>query len=99
MIRYKNVLQMLKEAGFTTYRLRACSILTPSTIQRLQSGRPVSTKTIETLCLLLHCQPGDIMEVDYDKNTLGENPSVTDIVSYIHMNKHLLAAGDDEDDE
>ncbi len=62
-ISYKfDVLEALKAAGYTTYRLRQDRILGERVIQQLRSGEIVSWKTIDTLCELLHCQPGDIME-------------------------------------
>jgi len=62
-ISYKfDVLEALKAAGYTTYRLRQDRILGERVIQQLRSGEIVSWKTIDTLCELLHCQPGDIVE-------------------------------------
>lgn len=62
-IRYKyNVLAALKEAGYNTTKLRREKILAESTIQKIRSGEMVSYPNIETLCRLLQCQPGDIME-------------------------------------
>ncbi|WP_352415880.1 helix-turn-helix domain-containing protein [Oscillibacter ruminantium] len=31
-------------------------------MQKLRSGGIVTTDTLDTLCCLLHCQPGDLME-------------------------------------
>ena len=57
-----NVLDVLKEKGYTTYALRTQHILSESTIQKLRSGKGVSWENIETLCKLLECQPADLME-------------------------------------
>lgn len=62
-IGYKfDVLEALKAAGYTTYKLRQERILGERVIQQLRSGEIVSWKTIDTLCVLLNCQPGDIVE-------------------------------------
>lgn len=62
-ISYKfDVLEALKAAGYTTYKLRQERILGERVIQQLRSGEIVSWKTIDTLCVLLNCQPGDIVE-------------------------------------
>lgn len=62
-IQYKiDVLSALKEKGFTTYRIRKEKLLSESTVQKLRNKNPVAWENIETLCELLHCQPGDIME-------------------------------------
>lgn len=66
-IRYKgNVLQMLKEAGYNTNRLRKEKLIGEATIQKLRQGELVSWATINTICTLLNCQPGDIVEYEKD---------------------------------
>ncbi|WP_455714118.1 helix-turn-helix domain-containing protein [Anaerosporobacter sp.] len=62
-----NVLDNLKNQGYTTYKLRKDKILAESTIQKLRKGEPISWENIETLCKLLDCQPGDIMEYTEEK--------------------------------
>ena len=63
MIKYKiDVLRALKNAGFTTYRLRKDKILGEATIQKLRGFELVSWENINTICKLLNCQPGDMME-------------------------------------
>ena len=62
-IRYKlDVLEALKQAGYSTYRLRKEKILGERVIQQLRNGEIVSWKTIETICDILNCQPGDLVE-------------------------------------
>ncbi|QNK41584.1 helix-turn-helix domain-containing protein [Caproicibacter fermentans] len=61
-ISYKKLFVLMQEKGLTTYRIRKESILSQSTLQNLRRGDNVSTEAIATLCRILHCQPGDIME-------------------------------------
>ena len=62
-ITYKvNILQSLKDKGFSSYRLRQEKLLGQATIQKLRDNEPVSWENIATVCKLLHCQPGDIIE-------------------------------------
>lgn len=62
-LRYKiDVLAALKEAGYSSYRLRKEKLLSESTLQKLRNGIIVSTDVIEQLCGLLNCQPGDLLE-------------------------------------
>lgn len=62
-MKYKfDVLDALKSAGYTTYRIRREKIFAESTMQKFREGKPVSTDNIGTLCALLGCQPGDILE-------------------------------------
>lgn len=64
-----DILAALKERGYSTYRLRKEKLLSESTIQKLRNGDPVSLENISTLCRLLNCQPGDIMEYVEEKET------------------------------
>lgn len=57
-----DVLEALKEKGYTTYTLRKNNILSQSTIQKLREGKGVAWENIERFCMLLNCQPGDILE-------------------------------------
>jgi len=57
-----DILEALKRNGFTTYRLRKERLLSESTIQKLRKKEPVSWENIETLCRLLNCNIGDIVE-------------------------------------
>jgi putative transcriptional regulator len=61
-----DVLQALKEAGYTTYRIRTDKLLSESTVQKLRNGKPVSWENIETLCRLLNVQPGELLEFKLD---------------------------------
>lgn len=63
MIVYKiDVLEALKEAKYTTTRLRKEKLLNESAIQYLREGRPVGIKALDTICKLLDMQPGNIIK-------------------------------------
>ena len=63
MLKYKiDILEKLKETGYTTYRLRKDKIIGESQIQKIRNGELASKETLNTICRLLHCQPGDILE-------------------------------------
>lgn len=62
-IKYKvDVLDALKTAGYSSTRLRNEKLMGESYMQQLRRGELVSWKTIETICKLLRCQPGDLVE-------------------------------------
>ena len=62
-LQYKiNVLESLKEKGYTTYTLRKEKLLSESTIQKLRMGEGVAWDNLETLCKLLDRDIGDILE-------------------------------------
>lgn len=66
MIIYKDILGKLKEAGYTTTRLRKERIIGEGTLSLLRNGEAVSLKTIDLICQLLQCRIEDIVEI---KNT------------------------------
>ena len=64
MIRYKiNILQALKEEGYTTYRLQKEKLISAGTVQKIRDGdTSLSIEMVNTICDLLQCQPGDLLE-------------------------------------
>ncbi len=61
-IRWKiNVLSALKDAGYSTYRLRKDKIFGERVIQQFRNGDPVSWEVLSRLCNLLNCDVGDIV--------------------------------------
>lgn len=69
MICFKvNVLQQLKAAGYSSYRLQKERLLADSTIQKLRTGQTTITlENLGTICALLQCQPGDLIEWTQDQ--------------------------------
>lgn len=58
-----DVLDKLKKCGFTTYSLTKEHGMSPATIQKLRNKTTdINAATINRLCGLLHCQPGDLLE-------------------------------------
>lgn len=63
MLVYKiNVLASLKEAGYTTTRLRKEKLLGEAAIQSLRQSEMVGIIALEKICKLLDMQPGDIIK-------------------------------------
>lgn len=63
MLAYKiDVLQALKEKGYTSYKLRTEKLIGERQVQQLREGVIVSPAVLDKLCKLLECQPGDIIE-------------------------------------
>lgn len=66
-VKYKmDVLTALKDAGYSTYKLRKEKLLGESVLQQIRDGVPVSWANISRICELLHCQPGDILEYEQE---------------------------------
>lgn len=62
-IRYKvDVLAELRKKGYTSTKIREEKLIGQSYLQQLRHGELVSWKTLDTICALLDCQPGDLIE-------------------------------------
>jgi len=62
-LKYKiDVLSALKEKGYNTNKIRTEGLLSQSTLQKFRNQQGISWENIETLCRLLGCQPGDLLE-------------------------------------
>lgn len=63
MLTYKiNVLETLKESGYTTTRLRKDKLLGENAIQSLRRGDMIGIIALEKVCTLLDMQPGNIIK-------------------------------------
>lgn len=67
-IQYKiDVLAKLKTKGYSTYRIRKERIFGEAIVQKIRRGELVSWDNISTICRLLECQPGDIVEYQQEE--------------------------------
>lgn len=63
LIKYKiDVLQALKEKGYSTYKIRKYKVFNEAQLQQIRDDKLVTQDTLNKLCMLLDCQPGDILE-------------------------------------
>ena len=56
-----NVLASLKDAGYSSSRLRSTKMLSESPIHQMRNGTMVSWENLNTVCKILNCQPGDLI--------------------------------------
>ena len=71
--RYKlDVVQALKDAGYSTYKIRKEKILAESTLQSFRENKMVSWETLEQICRILNVQPGDVLEYVDDESKSHE---------------------------
>ena len=69
-IRYKvDILAELKKKGYSSTRIREEKLIGQSYLQQLRRGELVSLKTLDTICALLDCQPGDLTEFQKEEAT------------------------------
>ena len=62
-IRYKvDIMAELKKKGYSSTKIREEKLIGQSYLQQILHGELVSWKTLDTICSLLDCQPGDLIE-------------------------------------
>ena len=62
-IRYKvDIMEELKKKGYSSTKIRNDKLIGQSYLQQLRRGELVSWKALDTICSLLECQPGDLIE-------------------------------------
>jgi putative transcriptional regulator len=64
MLKYKiDILEALKNKGYSTYKLRKDKIMGEATLQKYRNSECIiAYDNLNLLCKLLECQPGDIIE-------------------------------------
>ena len=70
-ISYNRLLQLLETRGISIYKLKTDKVIGTATIDKIRKNQGhIDTRTIDSLCKYLDCQPGDIIEYVED----GANP-------------------------
>ena len=63
MIKYRfDAIAALTSIGYYPKKIRDDKLIGEAAMSRLRRGEPVSIATIDTICRLLICQPGDLLE-------------------------------------
>ena len=62
MIRFDRLWVTMAERGVTSYELREKCGIDSKTIRRLKANDNMETKTLNKLCIVLHCKLEDIAE-------------------------------------
>ena len=62
-ITYTKLFALLKSQGMSLYKLKSDKVVGTATLDKIRKGEGhIDTRSIESLCKYLNCQPGDIME-------------------------------------
>lgn len=61
MISYDNFWETMKRRNMTKYALIYKYGLSSNTLRRMAHNEPINTTTLNQLCLILHCEPQDIL--------------------------------------
>lgn len=57
-----SVLNKLMAAGYSSYRIRKEGLINQTALQRLRENKLISWEQLASICALLNCQPGDLIE-------------------------------------
>lgn len=72
-IQYKiDILAELKKKGYSSTKIREEKLIGQSYLQQIRHGELVSWKTLDTICTLLDCDVGDILEHVKDSENIAE---------------------------
>lgn len=72
MIQYHDILGRLAANGWPTTRLQRERQISNGTIIQIRAGKPITTSTIDTICRLCSCQPGDLISYVPDREGEGQ---------------------------
>lgn len=64
MISYDNLWKIMEKNGITRYSLIYHYGLSSNLLRRMKKGLPTTTETINELCIILHCEPQDILSFE-----------------------------------
>ena len=71
-IQYKiNVLAALKNAGYSSYKIRKDALINQAALTRLRAGKMIAWDQLGKVCSLLNSQPGDLLEYVPDTHPEG----------------------------
>ena len=62
MIKYDKLFALLEADGKSATNWLRQEGMHPSVVNKLRKNERVNTDTIDRLCSIMHCQPGDILE-------------------------------------
>ena len=64
MIRYKeDIFKLMKEHGYNQTRIQRERLLPAQTVQNIKAGKSITLETLNKICIMCKCQPGDLIEV------------------------------------
>ncbi len=70
MIKYDKTFKLLKDKQITTYKIRKENIIPQGVYTKMKHGGHIDTRSINKLCKVLECQPGDLMEYVPDEDII-----------------------------
>ncbi len=71
-----NLDRIMKERGITLYELADMVGITQANLSHIKTGKikAIRFSTLEKICDILDCQPGDLIEFVRDEKNTSQNP-------------------------
>lgn len=66
---YHKLMRLLADRQISFYRLKKSANIADGTLSSLRRNHSVSMVTIDRICRMLQCQPGDLMEYMEDSES------------------------------
>lgn len=64
MVKYKvDIFEELKKHGYNQARIQGEKLLPSQTQQNIKAGKGITLETLNKICIMCRCQPGDLIEV------------------------------------
>ena len=70
-----DIINLLKENGYNTGRIRREKLIGEKTMQDMKKGIVPGIKTLDTLCKILEMQPGNLIKYIDEENTKNSEKS------------------------
>lgn len=65
MYTYKiDVVEALAKKGFNSYKMKKDGLMSQGTLQKLKNKENVTLETLNTVCCMLQCNIGDVIEIE-----------------------------------
>lgn len=64
-----DILEKLREKGFTSYKLRQDKLISQGALQKLREGKMLSWHELDQICGMLDCQPGDLVRREAEEQS------------------------------
>ena len=70
MLKFKvDIIDLLRENGYNPGRIRKEKLIGEKTMQDMKAGIVPGIKTLDTLCMILEMQPGNLIKYTTEENT------------------------------
>lgn len=68
-ISFEKACKLMEEQGINSYTVKKTKAISQGVVTKLRRNQCLTTETINNLCKILNCQPGDLMEYVPDEET------------------------------